>query len=356
VDSNDEPPQSINSETELTTEEYDRIAASDNQRYTSPDPGDYDEASIKYDFVLDETIGEGTIDEIRIIWEGYPGGSYSSSDVTLWVWNFNGGSWNNAATVSCPGGQDTTITAIIEADFTNYIYEDENTGDLHILVCAQNRRDSQTIITNYVEVRFTYEPSEKLYLDPGLIFEMNRDGGVPNDGGTRNASYIFILNPAPNWIEINWVLIPDSVAQDCDWKISLEGVTSDTGVPIPIPTPEISGSGQPERYVRDGLPAGNYTANFWVQNNHISRPVFAMPFSSSRAGNPDYTWLMIGSSYQAFIITSTAREIDIDGNGNRVIVKDGNTATITAYAYRSPGPVGWWKQQNIDISSWIIDY
>jgi len=69
-----------------------------------------------------------------------------------------------------------------------------------------------------------------------------------------------------------------------------------------------------------------------------------MPFSSSRAGEDDYTWLMIGSSFEAFLITSTA------------IDKDGNMATIKAYAYRNPGPSGWWKQQEIDISSWIIDY
>jgi hypothetical protein len=53
---------------------------------------------------------------------------------------------------------------------------------------------------------------------------------------------------------------------------------------------------------------------------------------------------MIGSSYEAFIITSTAR----DG--------DGNMATIEAYAYRNPGPSGWWKQQTIEISTWLIDY
>jgi hypothetical protein len=333
VDSDNEPPESDpNWEIELTAEEYTRIAASDNQRYTSPDPEFYDEASIKCEFVLDEKIGEGSIGEIRMIWEGYPGGSYySSSDVTLWVWNFNSGSWTEGATVSCPEGQDTTITAIIDTDFDNYI-----SSDGHVIFCAQNRRDSQRIITDYVEVRFTFEPSVKLYLDPGLIFWMQ---DVPPDGGTANCSYTFLLSSYTNTVEINWVLIPDIIAQSSNWKISLErdGVLVD-------PPGEMTGSGQPDSFHASDLPAGNYKANFWVQNNHSSRSLYTMPFSSSRAGSPDYTWLMIGSSYEAFIITSTAR----DG--------DGNMATIEAYAYRNPGPSGWWKQQTIEISTWLIDY
>jgi len=335
VDSDSEPPESYpNWEIELTAEEYDQIAASDDQRYTSPDPDYGDEASIKCEFVLDQKIAEGTIGEIRIIWEGYP---ETSSDVTLWVWNFNSGSWDTTpgATVSCPGGQDTTITAIIDADFTNYIYEDEDTGDLHIIVSAQNRRDSASIITDYVKVQLTFEPSVKLYVDPGLIFSMQ--DVLP--GGTANCSYTFILNPAPSTVEINWVLIPDDVAQYSNWKISLErdGILVGPG--------EVTGTGSPAVLEASDLPSGKYKANFWVQNNHSSKSLYTMPFSSSRAGSPDYTWLMIGSSYQAFLITSTA--IDADGKG---------MVTITAYAYRNPGPAGWWKQQTIEISTWLIEH
>ena len=332
VDSDNVPPETYpNSKTELTGEQYVQISNSDDQRYTSPDPGGWwyydDYASIKCDFALGAGIDSESATEIKMLWEGYPA---TSSEVTLWVWNINTESWNNKATVYCPSGADTTIEVIISTDIADYV-----SGDGHLIFCAQNREGSERITTDYIKIEIAYEQQTGLYLDPGVVFWLQN---IPPDGGTANCTYDFTLVSEPNTVKINWVLAPNNVAQYANWKISVEkdGVLVD-------PPGEMTGSGQPDSFLTPDLSAGNYTAHFWVQNNHSSKTLYTMPFSNSKAGSPDYTWLKIGSSSQMYVINSTA------------IDQDGNMATITTFAYRSPGPEGWWKKQHIEISTWLIE-
>lgn len=145
VDSDDEPPESSpNVVTELTSAEYSSISASDDSRYTSPDPRYNDEASLKCEFIIDED--PSSVTQIKITWEGYPA---VADQVTIWVWNINTNAWEEKATVNCPTS-DTTITATITTGISNYISTDK-----HIIFCVQNRRSSESLITDYVKIEIT---------------------------------------------------------------------------------------------------------------------------------------------------------------------------------------------------------
>lgn len=337
VDSDDEPPETnrpVNKLEELTEGEYAQISTSDDQRYTSPDPGRYDESSIKLEFVLGEEISLASVTEIKMLWEGYPGTDYY---VTLWAWNRNTESWNNKAHVYCPSGEDTEIEAVISSDIMDYI-----SGDGHIIFCAQNRYSSsnyyytvgRTITTDYVRCEITYKPPD-LHLDPGIVFRIH---DIP-PGGSASCSFDFDLLTGMN-ATINWVLIPNSPAGVCTWELSLEkdGYLID-------PPGKVTGTGSPAVLQASDLNAGNYKANFWVQNNHASKSLYTMSFSARRAGSPDYTWLKVTPGYQEYIITSAAK----DDEGTEI-------AKITCYALRAPGPSGWWQKQAVEIIAWKIEW
>ncbi|MBA7600387.1 hypothetical protein ES703_07437 [subsurface metagenome] len=336
VDSDDEPPETnrlVNKLEELTEGEYAQISTSDDQRFTSPDPGRNDESSIKLEFVIDEEIGPCSVAEIKMLWEGYPGTNY---DVTLWAWNRATESWNNKAHVYCPSGVDTEIEAVISSDVTDYI-----SGDGHIIFCAQNRYSSynyyytvgRTITTDYVRLEITYKPPG-LYLDPGLVFWMQ---DIP-PGGSASCSFDFDLLTGMN-VEINWVLFPDAPAGVCTWELSLE---KDGDL---IDPPGETGTGSPAVLEAFDLDAGNYKANFWVQNNDSTKSLYTVPFSARRACFPDYTWLEVTPGYQEYIITSTAK----DDDGTEIV-------KITCYAIRTPGPSGWWQKQAVEIIAWKIEW
>ncbi|MFH0897582.1 MAG: hypothetical protein V1850_06005 [Candidatus Bathyarchaeota archaeon] len=142
MDSDSEPPESVpNSVTQLTLNGYNAISASDNSRYTSPDPGNGDEASLKCDFIISEK--PSSVTKIGVLWEGYPAVAY---DVTIWFWNINTKAWDAKATLRCLTS-DTNIAATITTGISNYI-----NANGHFIFCVQNRDDSDRLITDFLKL------------------------------------------------------------------------------------------------------------------------------------------------------------------------------------------------------------
>ena len=320
VDSDNRPPEDNPNEViELTAGEYANISASDDQRYTSPDPDGWwwdDYASIKCEIALGEAIVPRSVTQIKIEWEGYPSWSY---DVSLWVWNINTNNWDEKARVDCPDS-DTTINTTISTDITNYIG-----CDRHIIFCVQNRDGDECLTTDYIRVEIIHKPPE-LYLDPGVVFWLQDI----EPGGNASCSYEFAML-AGN-ATINWVLFPDGPASNFTWTLSLEkdGILVD-------PPGIVSGTGSPAILEAIDPGTGNYIANFWVQNSEDAyTSLYTMPYMSS--GCSGYTWLELTRGYQEYIITSNAGDI-----------------TITCYVRQTPGSSGWWKKQAVEMLSWQIE-
>jgi hypothetical protein len=109
--------------------------------------------------------------------------------------------------------------------------------------------------------------------------------------------------------------------------------------------------------------SGNYTIKFKNNNSQRTipnilcacdttenRPAYSAPFVAG--DDPNYTWVRIGklidgqvySSYQDYRITATASR-----NGEDIV-------SITMYVRHTPGPLGSWLEQTVEIPGWQAIY
>jgi len=327
VDNWDSAPTgyNLNDGAEASDSEYISISTSNDARWVTQDPGYGDEVFLWLDQTIDEDGASITI--IDLVFEGYSNGG--TATFRIWAYNDAASTWESVGSdMSIPGGSDSTMTRSITSNCYDYISAD---GVLTWGVSSDATSDSMQV--DYVNVEITCAPPD-LHLDPGLVFWMQ---DIP-PGGSASCSFDFDLLTGMN-VEINWVLFPDAPAGFCTWELSLEkdGDLID-------PPGEVTGTGSPAVLEAFDLAAGNYKANFWVQNNHVSLSLYTMPFVSSKAGSPDYTWLKLYPGYQEYIITSAVK----DDDGTEI-------AKITCYVIRTPGPSGWWQKQAVEIIAWKIE-
>lgn len=136
--------------TELTSEEYQKIWYSDDQRYTKSHNVNGEYALMLFRFKIESR--EITVKQIALTFEGY-GSAPAGNGVTIKVWNHAAGAWQNAQ--SGTGGADETITIMLTSNLTDYI--DEN-GYIWLLARTTSPSDGETpavIFCDYVACAVT---------------------------------------------------------------------------------------------------------------------------------------------------------------------------------------------------------
>jgi hypothetical protein len=165
VDSNNDPPTSVNSETWATPDEYSRIAASDNVRWQLPDPGGGDYEWIKSQMTIKENVAAIT----RIDFTGEAYGSVSGT-AKIYAYNIATSSWNLVGSGTVPNSPpDATITGSITSNFNNYI--DANG---HLIWAFGLADTSDYLYVDYVKVEVTYTAG---YYSSGTIASEVYDTG-----------------------------------------------------------------------------------------------------------------------------------------------------------------------------------
>lgn len=107
----------LNRKTEASDEEYAAIAASDDLRWVTPDPGFSDEVFMWFDMIIEEAAVSVT--GLNFTFEGYLN---SGSDFQIWVYNAESSSPEQVGVdMYIPSGADAVMTRSIESDCQHYI-------------------------------------------------------------------------------------------------------------------------------------------------------------------------------------------------------------------------------------------
>jgi hypothetical protein len=148
VDSNDDPPTSINTETALSTAQYVSIGTLDSNRWQTIDPGGNDYISMKSTIDIQESAA--SIKNILFHVVGYKSGAQSQR-VNIHGYNKNTLLWDLIGFGDIPTSSDGTVEASLTANFNNYIDADGKMTWCFILT----RRD-RWLYVNYVKVEVTH--------------------------------------------------------------------------------------------------------------------------------------------------------------------------------------------------------
>ena len=148
-DEDDVPPPKLDEASEASDAEYTAISADDGSRWTTLDPGIWDEVFLWLQ--MDIAEDESTITEIEFTWNGYSGGA--SSAYEIWALNDSTSTWvqiGSDQTIGT-GPSDETMTRSITSNCGDYI---DSTGMLEWGVFSNDSNDPQ--IVDYVEAVITY--------------------------------------------------------------------------------------------------------------------------------------------------------------------------------------------------------
>lgn len=128
IDSNDNPPTSINTEPESDTIDpaaYTLMSTSDETRFRSLDPGSGDYVSHKYVMWLAE--GPSEIDSIELYFEGAPRLTTAGPEVTLYAWNTISSTWTWVAEGELPD-VDTGVDGVVSGTLSGVTWSEYVTG------------------------------------------------------------------------------------------------------------------------------------------------------------------------------------------------------------------------------------
>ncbi|MCW4046586.1 MAG: hypothetical protein NWE99_03365 [Candidatus Bathyarchaeota archaeon] len=131
-----EPMPESASWTELTSEEYQKIWYSDDQRHSKSHNVNGEYALMFFRFKIESR--ENTVKKIVLTFEGF-GTAPAGNGVTTKVWNHVAGAWQNAQ--SGTGGADETITITLTSNLTDYIDDD---GYVWLIARTTNPSDGST--------------------------------------------------------------------------------------------------------------------------------------------------------------------------------------------------------------------
>jgi len=147
--STDELAPTDSSWTELTDVEYQKIWYSDDNRFSMSVVENGKHALMLFRFRID--ADENVVKQIMLSFEGY-GTAPAGNGVTLKVWNYVAGAWQN--TVSGTGGSDETLSITLSANLPNYIDAD---GFVYLLARTTNPADgftSAVLYCDYAQIVF----------------------------------------------------------------------------------------------------------------------------------------------------------------------------------------------------------
>ena len=151
VDSNDNPPTSVNSETALTTEQYEQINASNDVRWTMSGPGPADYISMKSTIDIQESAA--SIKNILFHVEAYKSGNQPRT-VEIYGYNQTTSAWDSdsiGSGVVPYSSPDGIVEANLAADFDHYIEADGKMTWCFIL-----DRTNRFLYVDYVKVDVTH--------------------------------------------------------------------------------------------------------------------------------------------------------------------------------------------------------
>ena len=153
VTANNQPVSNL-----LSAGDYSSLAASDNTRYTAPQPSSGNESTHAFAFNLSQS--PSSMSEIEIRWEGY---AQDTTQVELYVWDLVAGEWGDGAGLSGQNRyldnwagyqQDANLLGYIRSDFSRYVAND---GTIRVLVYAE--RSADATYHDFVSVAVTELPA-----------------------------------------------------------------------------------------------------------------------------------------------------------------------------------------------------
>jgi len=222
---NDNPPSGL-SGTEFTS--YTEIASSNDVRYTTTGGGARNNPFHRFEFTIPESVS--SINKLDFYWEGYGDAGRSS----LYVWNFNSGTWELLGSHS-----NTTIDGIVNAskttDFTSYI----NASGFLELVAVDVRNKPTFISTDYVYVNVTSD--DECLISIGLSEDL-RNGivypsvgpidhnvsAVNNTNSTGDTNYFIVISSSTCNIDI-WMKANDHLKDNFGHVMAIGNSTFDDG-------------------------------------------------------------------------------------------------------------------------------
>ncbi len=138
----------LNSQTEATPTDYSDIAASDDVRWQTIDPGTWDEPFLWMEMTISED--PATVTQLDFYFEGYNPTGY---ELDLYMYNVAAGDWESTAlaSVTSNAGSDTTLTASITSSITDYI---DSNGKVTWGIYSADSSDSLYIDYVYMDVKY----------------------------------------------------------------------------------------------------------------------------------------------------------------------------------------------------------
>lgn len=151
-------PANRNDHTEGTSARYTAISASDNSRWSTDDPGSYDEMMFWVEMLIEEDAA--SITQIDFKFEGYPS---ETGTVEIWVlkagtnWKTDSywatdSNWVKLGSKSISSGSDGTLTCSLTENFANYIQSDNTI----IWIVGAPEGHSDSLYIDYVEMAVEY--------------------------------------------------------------------------------------------------------------------------------------------------------------------------------------------------------
>jgi hypothetical protein len=228
--------------------------------------------------------------------------------------------------------------------------------------------------------------SEWIYMDPGVSITTENSSTSLESlayGGTHEFELYLV---GGHDVQVNWCFNDESL--NCLWNYAymcpyycMGSIWMKYGNGSTIPGTLVSG-GSDDPVDPDYLPSealtvrlnysvpeegtGNYSIVFRNDNSYRVKLPLSGGICSCTGGNenraaytkpfvadddPNFTWVRVGNeegesvyAYRDYFIQATAS-------------KDGrDVLSITAYVRHVPGPLGWWKEQTVEIPTWDITY
>ena len=148
VDSNDDPPASVNSETVLNTDQYVSIGTLDGNRWQTLDPGSQDYISMKSTINIQESAASITNILFHVV--AYKSGAQPKT-VEIYGYNQTTPAWDLIGSGTVQPSPDSIVEASLTADFNHYIEADGN-----MTWCFLLARVDRWLYVNYVKVNVTH--------------------------------------------------------------------------------------------------------------------------------------------------------------------------------------------------------
>ena len=204
IDGNEAPTVTYTSATSQTANAA--LDASDDNRYTSGDPGIGDYASLRCFFNISELVS--AITQIEFKWEGYVSRVMIGNEINLYVRDQTAGTWTllGGSDVGLAAGGDVTLQYTLSGvNFADYVTGASNTLIFHIqFMVPDSAGQTTTFTTDYLSVTPTWSvpiPSFTAYFD----YVGSQSFIEPTiTGGSTPDPYEIPLNGKTGWVFVSF--------------------------------------------------------------------------------------------------------------------------------------------------------